>query len=381
MFWCCCTESQTCFVSMSFSETVDGWTVLDGGVVEGGVGTNGIWLPSASAIVHIAFQWVDSSNYNYVSISTGNHEYDWMLRIYQVRAGVETLVTSENFSVANAFFPVTVSRPQWFCLQWELGTLRVQLEQTFPANSPPASGARGHVIRTYAIPWLPSTKTATKALNGAHLGGIADPPTTAFGASDRPPSDMGGCMTCNHIVDTPFGGCCRQNLMDDWQIDLSGWSTVANGRFTGCADVANVYILQVYQPYSADAVYDSSPEFSEDGWVYAQKGPTACDPITNQFGVLNPRLYLRIDIVFGRDIHFNFPGASSGCGWLVSVNLHIVSNNEACNEGEIVAVYFKQVSDPTSCSGVHTLTLVYQHIHGICGIPPATITIQSASVV
>lgn len=366
---------------MAFSETVNGWTVLDGGIVEGGVGTHGIWLPSTASIVNIAFQWVDSSNYNYVSISTGAHAYDWQLRLYQVRLGVETLIVSENFSVANAFFPVTVARPQYFCLQWEMGTLKVQLEQTLAAYEPPASGARGHVVRTYAIPWLPSTKTATKAVNGGHLGNISDPPTTPFGASNRPPSNMGGCMTCNHIVDTPFGGCCRQNLMDDWQVDLSGWGTVANGRFTGCADVANVYILQVYQPYTADAVYGSSTEFAADGWVYAQRGPTACDPITNMSGVVNPRLYLRIDTVFGRDIHFNFPGASSGCGWLVAVNLHIVSNNEACNEGEIIAVYFKSVTDPASCAGSHTLNLVHQNINGICGLPPSSITIQSVSLV
>lgn len=361
---------------MTFSETVDGWTVLEGGIVEGGVGTQGIWLPSSTSIVHVAFQWVDSLNYNYVSISPGNHTYDWMLRIFQVRAGVETLVTTENFSVANAFFPVTTASPKAFCLQWELGTLTVQLEQIEQV-----AGPRGHLIKTYPIPWLPATKTATKALNGAHLGDIADPPTTAFGAANRPPSNMGGCVTCNHIIDTPFGGCCRQNLMDDWQIDLSGWSTVANGRFTGCADVANVYILQVYQPYTSDAAYDSTPLFSEDGWVYAQKGPTACDPITNLAGVTSNRVYLEVSIIFGRNIHVGFPNASSGCGWLVAIKLHIVSNNEACENEEIIAVYFKSVNDPASCSGSHTLNLVYQHIHGLCGIPPSTITIQSASVV
>lgn len=385
MFWCCCTESISCALTGSFVGTVDGWTVSDGGIVEGGVGSAQLWLPSTSAVMQIAFQWVDSSNYNYVAISTGNHWFDWLFRIYQVRSGVETLVSTDTFSRGSTplqTIPIT-SVSHYFCLQWETGTLRVQLEQTNPADAPPASGARGHVIKTYAIPWLPATMTAVKSINGAHLGGIADPPETGFSAAYRPPSVMGGCTTCNHIVDFPFGGCCRQNLMDDWQVDLSGWSTVANGRFTGCADVANVYILQVYNPIGGEIVYDATPLFSEDGWVYAQKGPTACDPITNVAGDPDPRVYLQIRIYFGRGLdtlsHVVVP--SSQCGWLVAISLVIVSFNEACENEEIIATYFKQVNDPESCSGVHTLTLAYQHIHGICGLPPATITIQSASVV
>lgn len=376
MFWCCCTETQACPLIQSFVQTVDGWTVYDGAIVEGGVGYNQLRLPNDSSLMQLAFQWVDSANYNYVTISAGNHQYDWALRILQVRSGVETLVTSENFSVNDATRQVK-SLNYYFCLQWESGTLRVQLEQTLPADSPPASGARGHLIKTYAIPWLPATKTAIKGLSGARLGALADPPTVGM-VLQRPPSNMGGCVTCGHLVDTPFAGCCSQNLRDDWQIDLTGWSTATNGRFTGCQAVANVYILQVYQPWSSDIVYDYSPEFSQDGWVYAQRGPTACDPITNVNGVTMPRVYLRIEIFFGRNLPF--PAPSSACGWLVVVTLVIASNNEACENGEQIAAYWKAVGDPAACSGSHTLNLAFQNIDGICGSPPSSITIQSVSV-
>lgn len=343
----------------------------DSAYLAGGVGFAQIWIPSAAAVMHIAFQWVDALNYNYVTIATGSHIYDWTLRVLQVRAGVETLVVTENFSTARPF-PITTSSA-YFCLQWESGTLRVQLEQTLPASSPPASGARGHVIRTYAIPWLPATLTAVKGTNGAHLGGIADPPDTGMNV-ERPPSDMGGCVVCNHIVNTPFDGCCRQNLIDDWQVDLSAWSTAANGRFTGCQAVANVYILEAGRTGT-----EWTPTFSQDGWVYAQRGPTACNPITNIAGVTNNRLYLQIRLSFGRNM-----GAfalSQGCGWLLTIAMVIVSTEEACEPEEIIAAYWKAVNDPASCSGSHTLALSYQNNDILCSFLPNNVTIQSVSLV